>query len=285
MFAMRVQDPEGYQETLAALEKTKELEREGEEQAESGEKYLEKEREEDLTGKVFSTSQYLTLLFSRGMYEADREDAALFEDEVLRGLYLALYDVVDAEQERYVYAQKSLWMWQDIMGGLGKIGGSCLMTPSEYYVKYAPEVIRSEDFSTIRQSHLQTIGLTLIKAHFGRFLYHTLMLLPQAFISTVFFQYAPLYLFCHLVTAFLYLSAFALMIWGYAEQRARKEGAEMMALVLGTNVVMVFIISLVFFGQQRYLVYAFGPFYIAYYLLLRQLWCVRIREFLRRRFR
>lgn len=280
MFALSIQDPEGYQE---ALEAQREHDREMVEQQENEEELPEEE--ENLIEKNFSTSQYLTLIFSRGMYEADREDADLFQDEVLRGLYLALYDVVDAEEERYAYADEGLWMWKDIVGGIGKIGGSCFLTPSEYYVGYAPEVIRSDDFSTIRHSHLQTIGLTLIKAHFGRFLYHTLMLLPQAFISTVFFQYAPLYLFCHLVTAFLYLSAFALMIWGYAEQRAKKEGAEMMALVLGTNVVMVFIISMVFFGQQRYLVYAFGPFYIAYYLLLRQLWCVRIREFLRRRFR
>lgn len=281
MFAMRVQDPEGYQ---ATLEQKSEEERAGAEQAET-EKEFPEDEQEDLTARIFSTSQYLTLLFSRGMYEADCEDAVLFEDEVLRGLYLALYDVVDAEQERYAYAQKGLWMWRDIMGGLGKIGGSCLMIPSQYYAEYAPEVIKAENFSDIRYGHLQTIGLTLITAHFGRFLYHTLMLLPQAFISTVFFQYAPLYLFCHLVTAFLYLSAAALMIWGYVDERTRKEGAEMMALVLGTNVVMVVIISLVFFGQQRYLVYAFGPFYIAYYLLLRQLWCVRIRELVRRRFR
>lgn len=283
MFALCVQDPKGYQE---ALEAQKEENWEIVEQVEKEDGLLEEESEEEenLVNRGFATSQYLTLIFSRGMYEADREDAGLFRDEVLRGLYLALYDVVDAEQERYAYASDGLWMWKDIVGGIGKIGMSCVFTPSEYYVEYAPEIIRSEDFSTIRHSHLQTIGLTLIKAHFGRFLYHTLMLLPQAFISTVFFQYAPLYLFCHFVTAFLYLSAAALMIWGYAEQRVRKEGAEMMALVLGTNVVMVLIISMVFFGQQRYLVYAFGPFYIAYYLLVRQLWCVRIREFIRKKF-
>lgn len=279
MFVKRVQDPEAYQKALAAQEE------ESREVAEQEENEEEAAEEENLIKKGFSTSQYLTLIFSRGMYEADREDAGLFQDETLRGLYLALYDVVDAEQERYVYAGEGLWMWRDIVGGVGKIGKSCFFTPSEYYIEHAPEIIRSEEFGEIRYSHLQTIGLTLIKAHFGRFLYHTLMLLPQAFISTIFFQYAPLYLFCHLVTAFLYLSAIALMVWGYADQRVRKEGAEMMALVLGTNVVMVLIISLVFFGQQRYLVYAFGPFYIAYYLLLRQLWCVRIREFVRRRFR
>lgn len=279
MFVKRVQDPKAYQKALAAHEE------ESQEAVEQEKNEEEAAEEENLVKKDFSTSQYLTLIFSRGMYEADREDAALFQDETLRGLYLALYEVVDAEQERYVYAGEGLWMWRDIVGSVGKIGKSCIFTPSEYYAEHAPEIIKAEEFSEIRHNHLQTIGLTLIKEHFGRFLYHTLMLLPQAFVSTIFFQYAPLYLVCHLVTAFLYLSAVALMIWGYAEQRVRKEGTEMMALVLGTNVVMVIIISLVFFGQQRYLVYAFGPFYIAYYLLLRQLWCVRIREFVRRRFR
>ncbi len=51
-----------------------------------------------------------------------------------------------------------------------------------------------------------------------------------------------------------------------------------MALVLGTNVVMIVLISVVFFGQQRYLVYNFGIFYIVYYLLLRELWNIRIRQ-------
>lgn len=232
----------------------------------------------------FGTNQYMTLIFSRGMYEADYEDAALFEDPMLRELYLELYEAVDAEEQRYAYADDGLWMWKDIVGGIGKIGGICIWIPSEYYVEHAPEIIMSEQFSDIRSSHLMTIGLTLIRAHFGRFLYHTLMLLPQAFISTVFFQFAPLYGLCHLVTAFLYLSAAALMIWGYADTRVRKEAAEMMALVLGINVVMVLIISLIFFGQQRYLVYAFGPFYIAYYLLLRLLWHVRARDYFPKRF-
>lgn len=238
--------------------------------------------EEALLFQNFSTSQYMTLLFSRGMYEADEADAELFQDPVLRGLYLALYETVDAGKQRYAYAEEGLWMWKDIVGGIGKIGGTCIWVPSEYYLENAPEILRSDQFSDIRSSHLLTIGLTLIKAHFGRFLYHTLMLLPQAFISTVFFQFAPLYGFCHLVTAFLYLLAAALMIWGYRDVRAKREGAEMMALVLGTNVVMVLVISLVFFGQQRYLVYAFGPFYIAGYLLLKNLWQVHLGDFVRR---
>ncbi|MDE6213093.1 MAG: hypothetical protein K2M70_06415 [Lachnospiraceae bacterium] len=260
IFAMKVQSPEAY-----------EAKKEAGEDAQG-------EKAEELVNKGFTTSQYVSLIFSRGMYEADPEDVELFEDEVVRGLYTALYQAADAEEERYTYARTGLWMWQDIVGGIGKVGKTCFMTPSEYYVENCPEIIASDHFSDTRNAHLQHIGITLIKAHFGRFLYHTLMMLPQAFICTVFFQIRPIYLLCHLMTLFLYLSAMALMIWGYVDWKADHRCAEFMALVLGSNVVMVIVISLVFFGQQRYLVYNFGVFYVAYYLLLRELWNIHIRD-------
>lgn len=283
LFVMKVQSPENYEEYL--LNRTAE----GEEAVE--EETLEKVAEtagelsvEELAGRGFTTSQYVSLIFSRGMYEADRDDAYLFEDEVVKGLYLALYEAADAEEQLYVYAQSGMWMWRDIVGGVGQVGKTCIDVPSVYYAEYYPEIILSDQFSETRNAHLTLIGITLLKAHFGRFLYHTLMLLPQAFICTVFFQIKPIYLLCHLVTLFLYLSAFVLMVWGFADKKADEKCAEFMALVLGSNVVMVIVISLVFFGQQRYLVYNFGVFYIAYYLLLRELWNCRIRDRLKEKF-
>lgn len=67
------------------------------------------------------------------------------------------------------------------------------------------------------------------------------------------------------------------MIWGYMDRKVSESSAEFMALILGTNLVLVIVISLVFFGQQRYLIYAFGMFYIAYYVLLRKLWNLYLR--------
>lgn len=268
MFVMKIQSPEEYEWYITN----------GVTVAETKEKNKKRNEEAELVDRAFSTSQYASLIFSRGMYEADPEDVELFEDEVVRGLYTALYQAADAEKDRYAYARTGLWMWQDIVGGIGKVGKTCLWTPSEYYAANYPEIIESDHFSDTRNTHLLHIGITLIRAHFGRFLYHTLMMLPQAFICTVFFQIKPIYLLCHLVTLFLYLSAFTLMIWGYADRKADHRCAESMAFVLGNNVVMVIIISLVFFGQQRYLVYNFGIFYAAYYLLLRELWNIRIRD-------
>jgi hypothetical protein len=192
---------------------------------------------------------------------------------------------VDVEGQRYVYAQPGLWMWKDIVGGIGMAGKTCLAVPSEYYVTYHQEIMRADDFNEIRNAHLMTIGTTLLKAHFGRFLYHTLMLLPSAFICTVFFQIAPIYGLCHLITLFLYVTAIVLMIWGYRDDRVDNKYADFMALVLATNVVMVVIISIIFFGQQRYLVYNFGIFYVAYGLLLEQLWKCRLKERISGRYR
>ena len=219
-----------------------------------------------------TTSQYISLIFSRGMYEAEETDAELFEDGIVKELYRYLYDAVDQKEETYAYAQKGLWMWKDITGGVGVVGKTCYTAQKEFYRTYYPEIMEGDNYSEVRNHHLMVIGTTLLKAHIGRFIYHTMMLLPQAFICTVFFQIAPIYLLCHLVTLFLYLSAIIMTIWAMIDRKANSRLAEFMAVVLVTDIVMVCVISTVFFGQQRYLVYAFGIFYIAYYLLLKELW-------------
>ncbi len=283
-FVLKVQQPEEYEDYLEEQELL--ATRPKEELAwDMGKIDWSNAPEGKLVTRPFVSSQYVSLIFSRAIYEADPEDAGLFEDEMLRGLFLELYQAVDSEKQRYVYAQKGLWMWKDIVGGIGMAGKTCLSVPSEYYVANYPDIILSDDFSNLRNAHLQEIGTTLLKAHFGRFVFHTLMLLPSAFICTVFFQIAPVYGLCHLITLLLYVTAVGLMIWGYADKGIEKKYAEFMALVLGTNIVMVLIISLVFFGQQRYLVYNFGIFYVAYGLLLQQLWKCHIKDWAYRKYR
>ncbi|MDE6405855.1 MAG: hypothetical protein K2M20_09445 [Lachnospiraceae bacterium] len=270
-FIMKVQEPEYYaQFSVSDDGRSREIE-------EIEAAIQDRQAETAARGQSINTSQFTSLILSRGMYEADAEDIWLFEDGMVRGLYEALYEAVDQEKQRYAYEQKGLWMWKDIVGGIGQAGKTCLSAGVPYYQEHYPETYGSGEFNGVWNQSLQTIGVTLLQAHFGRFLYHTLMLLPQAFICTVFFQIAPIYLLCHLVTLLLYLSAAALMIWGYVDRKVSESCAEFMALVLGTNLVLVLVISLVFFGQQRYLVYTFGMFYIAYYVLLRKLWNLYFR--------
>lgn len=277
MAIMKIQEPEYYEEFRQGGN--------GEERAGKEIEQAIKEQQEKMAslGRPILTSQYTSLIFSRGMYEADEGDRDLFEDQMIRGLYETLYAAADEEGQRYVYAQKGLWMWKDIVGGIGSVGKTAVSAGGGYFQEDWPEIYEADNFNEIWNHSLQTIGMALVRAHFGRFVYHTLMMLPQAFICTVFFQIKPIYLLCHLVTLFLYLSAFALMIWGYADRKAADKCAEFMMLVLGCNLVMVLVISMVFFGQQRYLVYNFGIFYTAYYVLLRELWNCRISGVLAKR--
>lgn len=228
---------------------------------------------------VISTSQYVTLIFSRGMYEAEYDDYRLFQEEQVRELYRYIYPRMDKKKFRYVYARPGLWMWKDIVSGIGSIGGYGYHYQNFFYNENYPDLVYDNSYSAVRNANQIKIGLTLIKAHFGRFLYHTLMLLPQAFICTVFFQIERIYLLCHLVTLFLYVSAILLMIWAYKDRRADNAYGEFMCSVLGTNLVLVLVISLVFFGQQRYLIYNFGIFYISYFLLFMQLWRLHLCGF------
>ncbi|MDE7131158.1 MAG: hypothetical protein K2O65_05105 [Lachnospiraceae bacterium] len=227
---------------------------------------------------VITTSQYVTLILSRGLYESDYEDHLLFEDEQVRDLYLFIYPRLDKAQNRYVYARPGLWMWKDIVGGIGRIGEQCYHNQNSFYSENYPELVYSSNYSSVRNANQVKIGVTLIKVHFGRFLYHTLMLLPQAFICTVFFQIERIYLLCHLVTLFLYLFAMALMIWAYKDKKVENTYGEFMCSVLGTNLILILVISLVFFGQQRYLVYNFGTFYISGFLLFMKLWRLYLRD-------
>lgn len=231
----------------------------------------EAQKQNNASRSVRATSQYVTLIFSRGMYEAEYDDYLLFEDEQVRELYLFLYQRIDKKQQHYVYAQPGLWMWRDIVNGIGSIAEHSNRWQNRFYNENYPELVSDSSYASVRDANQIKIGLTLIKEHFGRFLYHTLIMLPQAFICTVFFQIERIYLLCHLATLFIYLTAAALMIWAYKDRKVETAYGEFMCAILGTNLVLILVISLVFFGQQRYLVYNFGIFYVSYFLLFIQL--------------
>lgn len=241
------------------------------EEVESLENAAEQKSTAEEKSEQWSTpNQYITLIFNKGMYEADYEDYRLFEDEQIRNLYLCLYERIDKVGYRYVYAKSGLLMWKDIMNS-ALIGAECMYEEGHYYEKY-PELLSGSSAIVLRNHNWRIMGTTLIKAHPVRFLYHTAMLLPSAFVSTVFFQIERIYLLCHLITLFLYISAIALMIWAYRDRKVDNAYGEFMCSVLGVNVILVVVISIVFFGQKRYLFYNFGIFYIAYFLLLMQIW-------------
>ena len=213
------------------------------------------------------TSQYGHLLIDKAIYEIDEDDYRLFEDEELQKLCQAIFEAADGGKNRYVYARKDLWMWQDIMNGIGN-GGRVAQEGWAAYIEQNPD-------TSLTYSAVNKIAGALVVEHMGRIIYHVLCMLPQGFICTVFFQKSSIYLFCHIITLFIYLSAFALAIWGYRNRGILRQYPEFLLGCIVVNLLFVIIVSVMFFSMQRYLVYCFGIFYVAYYLSVVKFICYR----------
>ena len=214
--------------------------------------------------------QYGHLVIDKAIYEIDEDDYLLFEDVELQKLCQAIYQQADEQQQRYVYMRDNLWRWEDIMNGIGS-GTSIVSAGWDDYWAENPD-------TTLTFDAVYQIAYTLLFAHIGRVIWHTLCMMPQGFICTVFFQKADIYLFCHLITLFIYVSAILLTIWGYRRKGLSRQYPEFMLGCIVINVLFVVIQSIMFFAMQRYLVYCFGIFYVAYYLIaLEFLRCCRER--------
>lgn len=209
------------------------------------------------------TSQFDSVLVDRTFYEMDAEDAELFEDPELQALFWKVFEAADQNRSRYVYARNGLWKWQDIMNGTCD-GTYMLGKGWESFREEFPE-------SPLLDNQVQAkraIAFTLLRAHWPRMLYHTLCILPQGFICTVFFQIEKIYGLCHLYTLLVYAGAVVLTIWGQKRKDIFGRRGEFLLGAVALNVLMVIITSVVFFGMQRYLIYGFGIFYAACVLML-----------------
>lgn len=229
------------------------------------------------TTKVFSnnadnmTEQVDSVLIDRAFYEMDEDDSELFEDAETKALFLKYYEQVDLEQARYVYARAGLWKWRDIMNGTAA-GASCMYQGWKNYLIENPDS-PLQDWTYCMQV-TRRIVFALIKAHWPRMIYHTLCMLPQGFICTVFFQKEAIYGLCHLYTMFVYTLAIVVTVLGFNRKNKGycEKKSEFMLGILVVNVGMVVIISVIFFGMQRYLIYGFGLFYGALLLMLEEIW-------------
>lgn len=207
-----------------------------------------------------SFSQFTALVITRGIYEIDEDDIELFDSPEMKEIFQRVFDAVDAEQYRYVYARQDLYMWQDLVKDkiplvvFGQVG---------VYLRDNPDV----QMNNVKIC--QELGLKILLHHFDRYLYHSFRMMVSGFISSVFFQIERIYLLCHFITLLLYLTAAAGIIYCLKKGGNRKVAAFALT-ALAYIFLMVTVTNLVFLGLQRYMVYAMGIFYCSLYLLARE---------------
>lgn len=208
-------------------------------------------------------SQFTSLIISRGFFEADREDSDLFENEMMKDIFVRTYELADAEGRLYHHVESGLYMWENLVyDRMGSFVSDAILA----YDAENPGV-RDRSYASIAHE----LGLRILFKHFDRYLYHVIRLMIPSFIASVFFQIRPIYLLCHFITLFIYLFAIGGAVWNCKKGRD-KAISEFILAVVTVLVVMIVILNCVFTGLQRYVVYGMGIFYCAMYLLVKELY-------------
>lgn len=231
------------------------------------------DREQEKPSDTNIKSQFRSLLVDRTFYEMDEDDQELFEDPELEKLFGYVFHYAEEEKNRYVYARKGLWKWQDIMNGTA--GGTHILSYAwEDYMADYPDSSWAGKYEQVKFE----MGIVLLKEHWPRMIYHTLCILPQGFISTVFFQIEKIYVFCYAYAFLIYISAVIMIVLGTKNEKISHKRVVFLTGIILLNILLVGVTSIMFFGMQRYLIYGFGVFYASYLLILEEYWKAYGRE-------
>lgn len=217
-----------------------------------------------------NTAQFGSAIIVRGFFEADEEDVKYYKTEEMKEIFRKTYQYCDEKKYSYRYARPGLYMWEDltksyIYDEVGRAIGD-----------YCQETGDTTPFARQNKIKLQ-LGITEILVHPFRFLYHSFRLMIPGFISCVFFNIESIYLLCHIITLFLYVSAAGMAIFAIKNKKCDSKAGIFMLMVIMGCIVFVGVTNLLFYGMQRYFLYQMGIFYCAYYLVFRNL-CLYLAE-------
>ncbi len=131
-----------------------------------------------------------------------------------------------------------------------------------YNAEFAPV-----DRSTITYARNNIVSKEL-NAHKTEYIGVILRLLPSSLVSSVFIQPPQIRLICNIITSALYVSAIVLVYVAYFKDVERKYYVPMLV-----SIIMIYgnalLSNIVLYGQQRYVVYCFGIFYISGLIILK----------------
>lgn len=219
------------------------------------------------------TSQFGSALIARGFFEAEEIDVKYYKTDEMKEIFTRLYARCMEKDYLYTKVGHDLRMWEEM--GRDYIFREAGDVLSEYYAETGMKLSPAEKSAWFRNTKIK-LAVTEICVHPLRFTYHCIRLMIPGFISCVFFNIFSIYLLCHLITLFLYLSAFMLAYYAIKKTLYANAGKMMITSIL-CCIIFVAVTNIIFYGMQRYFLYQMGVFYCAYYILIRN-YAIRIRE-------
>jgi len=245
------------------------------EYAEADKRDIEKKQEENVSqGKPQANSlgQVGSALICRAFYEAESDDYQHYDDPNMQEMFLRIYHECDKQQILYPYAKEGLWMWEDLTQT--DIYSVASREIGAYLTEKYPELGENELLQKITQIKI-SMAIKEIQLHFGRFIYHCFRLMIPGFISCIFFNIESIYLLCHIIVLFLYVSAIIMGAYIIKQKEMKNAAAKFILASVLSCIVFVGVVNSIFFGMQRYFIYNMGVFYCAYYLAFREI-CVGV---------
>lgn len=211
-----------------------------------------------ITGRVICVSQY--------------EDNELFEDET-KEVFFELYD--NAKERGNLV---DLYKTQRAEAIALKINENTKDWPrviSDYYNEKYDGISNPDKMYKYRMRN--AIVWELLEAHFGDYILLTMKLLPYSFVASIFIQPDAIYGLCHVIAMGIYITAIVLAIY------AKKRGCDTkyiipLVVTLSSILINVIATNIMFYGQQRYVVYPFGVFYISVLLEVIGIWRVVLKK-------
>lgn len=204
-------------------------------------------------------SQFSTVIFTKVMIAADKDDSYLFEDSGMRQLYTYIYDRLEDDGLILSSMEKNLLIGDAIQGSLVSIPGVC----SGYIVAFDEE---NPDLAMDVNTAKGKIASALLKAHPFKWMLSGILQFPSGLISTVFVHRRNMYWISYLATIALYALAVGMCVM-------RRNDAKRMELMLGAifvNLLLVAATSMVFVSLKRYVNYGAGLFYIGLYCITKE---------------
>lgn len=210
-----------------------------------------------LTGQL---SQFSDAITGRVLCLMEYEDRDLFEGET-QEVFDELYQ--NASDRGNLLNLKDKQRANDIAETINENTKDWVGVISDYYNKKYSDLLQADKMYKYRMRN--AIVWEMFEAHLVDYFVMTMKLLPYSFVASIFIQPDALYELCHVIAAGIYLFAIGFTVY------AQKKGCSLrylkpFMLTLFVIVLNVVVTNIFFYGQQRYVVYPFGMFYISVFI-------------------